>query len=275
MLDFLDDPEALELQAAGEELETMISALPIGTAGSILEVGCGSGAFTRALARSAPAGCRVVGVDTSRSAVGEASRLAGVHRLRNLEFTVADILRPRSLDALAGRFDLVVCRYFLMYMTPRGLAGQCLRGMRSCARPAGLVACVEVDANFGQDRYPPPSPRLDEVLRRIVPLYREQGLVDWRCGLTLNTCLREAGLSDVHVRVVDGRVIAGGEPAALVEHGCLNVEELLEPCLAELGRPGELAAMAGEWRAYLRSPASFVYTPVFLGWGRNMSHDAR
>ncbi|MEV6815222.1 class I SAM-dependent methyltransferase [Micromonospora sp. NPDC051296] len=276
-LDFLDDVAALELQAAGEDVDAIVATLPIQNARSILEVGCGSGAFTRALARvaSSPVGdqsrrVRVVGMDRSPASVAQAVRLARAEGLGNVEFVAADILDPASLAPLVGQFDIVICRYFLMYMTPGGLGEACLANMRTCARRDGLVACVEVDANFGEDRYPPPSERLDVVLRRIVPLYRERGLVDWRCGITLHHHLTTAGLRDVRVRVVDGRCIAGGSPRALVQHGSMHVEELLAPCLAELGLADRTAEVAAEWRAYLASPEGFVYTPVFLGVGRSV-----
>ena len=154
-----------------------------------------------------------------------------------------------------------------MYMIPRGYGDSCLSTMKAFVRDGGLVACYEADVNFGCERYPPPPPLLGSVLKRLVAVYRDRRLLEWRSGLQLWHHLRRAALRDVRVEVVDGRIIAGGKPDSLVRHGCLNVEELVQPCLEDMGLVQQSARICAEWRAYLSSTDAFLYTPVFLGTG--------
>ena len=100
---------------------------------------------------------------------------------------------------------------------------------------------IEPDVNFGAERHPPSPEPLASVLPRIVDYYRRHELIEWRCGLHLFHHLHEAGFSAVKVTLVDGRIISGGAPRALVEHGCRSVEELVEPCLTEMGMAGKIA----------------------------------
>ncbi|WP_189062069.1 class I SAM-dependent methyltransferase [Longimycelium tulufanense] len=265
------EPDALETQARGENLTELVSQLPMAGVRTILEVGCGSGALTRALAMAAGPGTRVVGVDVRTTSLTVASRCASRSGLTNIEFVHGDLLSPDLPHALAQRFDLVVCRYFLMYLVPRDLARTGVQRMMALARPGGLVACYEVDANFGADRFPPPSAGLQRVLDSIVPVYRQLKLVEWRCGIMLHHLLTASGLSEVDVRVADGRTICGTRPAALVEHGCRDVADLLLPCVRSLGDTDRLEEYVEEWARYLRSPNTFLYTPILLGTGKTSS----
>jgi hypothetical protein len=162
---------------------------------------------------------------------------------------------------------LVIEKYLLMHLVPRRREGALLARMRDSLRRGGRVALIEPDVNFGAERYPLPPEPLASVLPRIVDYYRRHDLIEWRCGLQLFHHLRQAGFSAVKVSLVDGRILSGGSPRPLVEHGCRDVEELIEPCLAEMGMIEKTAMVAKQWRDYLRDPASFLYTPIFLGEG--------
>ncbi len=69
---------------------------------SVLDLGTGSGAIALALAREWPA-ARVVAVDVSPTAMAVARRNAERAGISNVTF-----VRSRWLDAIAGRFDLIV-----------------------------------------------------------------------------------------------------------------------------------------------------------------------
>lgn len=261
----LVDNGKLELQAEGENTQALIDALPLGGVRSVLDVGCGSGAMTRALARRLGPDVDVCGLDVSPGHVGYARRLAAEGGLPNVRYVLGDILAAPA--GRAERFDLVFEKYVLMAMAPRRLGGPFLSGMRGRARPGGRVVCIEADINFGQERFPPPPRDLARVLRRVVTYYRRRGLIEWRCGVRLYSLLKRAGFSRVEVKLVDGRVIAGGRPAQLAEHDSIDVEQLLRPCLEEMGLGGQTDFYARRWREYLFGPDNFLYTPVFMGVG--------
>jgi SAM-dependent methyltransferase len=93
---------------------------------SVLDVGCGEGAWQPILLRLRP-GLRYVGVDPSPYAVNRFGRSRNV-RLGGLA----------SLDEhrIRGRFDLVVCADVLHYLPPRELE----RGLRQARELIGGVA---------------------------------------------------------------------------------------------------------------------------------------
>lgn len=255
--------ETLDDQAQGENLDALVAALPLAGCRKVLDVGCGTGALTRRIARAlGPAGL-VYGVDVSPRHVEHARRTAREEGASNLRFVAADFLSPDC--GLPRDFDLVVEKYLLMYEAPQGREKAFLARMRDSARPGGRIALIEADVNFGGERHPPPPEPLASVLPRIVEYYRRQGLIEWRCGLQLFHHLRQAGLRDVHVTLAEGRIIAGGSPRALVRHAGRDVEELIRPCLEELGIAEKVSLAAAQWREYLSDPASFLYTPIFVG----------
>jgi SAM-dependent methyltransferase len=96
---------------------------------SVLDVGCGEGAWQPILLRLRP-GVRYVGVDPSPYAVGRFGRSRNVR-----------LGRLASLDEhrFRGRFDLVVCSDVLHYLGPRELE----RGLRHVRELIGCVAYLE------------------------------------------------------------------------------------------------------------------------------------
>lgn len=257
--------EALEEQAEGENLDAIFSAAFLDGVRRVLDVGCGTGFLARRLARTLGSEGLVYGLDVSRDHVEHARLLAGRESVSNVHFIEGDFLAGDC--GLPADFDLVIEKYLLMHQVSQRRVHAFLARMRSRARPGGRVALIEPDVNFGAERHPPPPEPLASVLPRIVDYYRRHELIEWRCGLHLFHHLHEAGFSAVKVSLVDGRIISGGAPRALVEHGCRSVEELVEPCLTEMGMAGKTALVAGQWREYLRGPTSFLYTPIFLGEG--------
>jgi SAM-dependent methyltransferase len=87
------------------ESALILEAMQLGATRDVLDLACGSGIYTRPLARALPGG-RVVGLDRSRPMLRHALRRAGAERLRNASFVRGDALRLPFSDA---RFDVVNC----------------------------------------------------------------------------------------------------------------------------------------------------------------------
>lgn len=255
----------LELQAQGEDLPAIVANLPLRGARRILDVGCGTGALTRAIADHAGAHVEIVGVDLTPHHVEHARTRAAAFGFSNLHYVVGDV---RDANVAPGRFDLVCEKYVLMTMLPRRVGLAFVEMLATRTAPGGAVALIEADINFGADRYPPAPEPLASVLPYIVRLYRSRNLIEWRCGLQIFDYLREAGLAEIRVRLADGRVIQGGAPRALVEHANTDVEPLIAPCLEEMGRPDLVPHVANQWREYLAGDAHFAYNPIFVGVGK-------
>jgi len=262
----IEAPNALlEEQADGEGTDALARALPLTGVRRVLEVGCGTGRLCRAVAKNIGREHAVVGVDASTEHIAFACQSSATDPSPPtfVAVDVADV--PIEWTRT---FDLVYCKYVLMYSTPRDQGPELLRRMAALARPGGTVACLEPDVNFGADRFPPAPEPLASVLAEIVPYYlRTQG-IDWRCGIRLFHTMCTAGLLDIRVSVADGRCIYGGRPGALARHACAHVESLIGPLLRARGHGSLIDTVAKQWRDYIQDPMTFIYNPILMASGR-------
>ena len=252
--------ETLELQAEGENTQSIIDCLPLNGVTSVLDVGCGGGSLTRAIARRLGPHARIRGIDVAAEHIAHASRMAAGSS--QFEYEQIDVFG--DLSRYEQRYDLVLEKYVLMSVFPFERGQDFIQRLGRCARPGGSVALIEADINFGQDRYPVAPPPLAAILPSIVEFYRHKELIEWRCGVQIFGRMKLAGLRDVRVRLADGRIIAGGEPRALVEHSNTDIEQLIEPCLRWLNLNLDVSLVASQWREYFANSCSFVYNPIFV-----------
>ncbi|TXL69180.1 class I SAM-dependent methyltransferase [Vineibacter terrae] len=77
----------------------------------VLDVGCGTGPTTRALARAVAPSGTVLGLDLSSAMVGEAARRAAADGLTNVRFLAGDAsthaFEPEAVDLLFSRFGVM------------------------------------------------------------------------------------------------------------------------------------------------------------------------
>lgn len=95
---------------------------------SVLEVACGTGVVTRALARALPASCAITATDLNRAMVAHAEHVGTV---RPVTWGQADV---RSLPYADASFDVVVCQFGAMFFPDRAAA---YREIRRVLRPGG------------------------------------------------------------------------------------------------------------------------------------------
>jgi arsenite methyltransferase len=132
--------EILELRAADPQqrsmLDSYLSSIEFGPAARVLEIGCGTGAVTRAIARR-PGVALAIGVDPSPVFVARAEELAS--GANNVEFVVGD---GRALQFAEGDIDTVVVHTTLCHVPqPESLLGEAMRVLR----PAGTLAICDGD----------------------------------------------------------------------------------------------------------------------------------
>jgi len=106
----------------------------------VLEVGCGTGAMTRFLARRGDFAGKVVGVDQSLPFIEAASRFAQDENISDrVDFRVGD---AHSLDFSHATFDAVIAHTLISHVTePKTV----LREMARVVRPGGTVAIFDGD----------------------------------------------------------------------------------------------------------------------------------
>ncbi len=106
---------------------------------SALDVACGPGTFTCALAAQVG---RVVGLDLTAALMAQAQAAAVAQKLTNVTFTLGQAER---LPWPAGQFDVVTCGYSLHHMLePAQAVAEMRRVLRREASGGGCVAIVDL-----------------------------------------------------------------------------------------------------------------------------------
>jgi SAM-dependent methyltransferase len=189
----LTDAQRLARQAhvMAAATDAFLSEVGLASGWACLDVGCGDGQVTVAMAQVSGAGGRVVGVDVDREALDvarQAARSAGV----SVELLLDDAARPIATEA----FDLVYARLLLSHLIDPAAA---VRAMRAEVRPGGAIA-VE-DLFLGTLRSDPPAPALDRLQEVYGATVRFHG-GDPTIGPRLRALLLDNGLEDVRERTV-------------------------------------------------------------------------
>jgi len=165
----------------------------------LLELGCGTGAVARLVAREVPEGS-VIGIDLDPHQVETARRLAKDRGFTNLTFIEGDGTQPN----LAGdSFDGVYCRYFLEHLTD---PMSTVRQMTRLAKPGGWICAYEWE-NSCYTSYPecPASLEVWNAARDYQDLVGGNGSM----GRELYSVFTRAGLSDVHIEARAFAMTAG------------------------------------------------------------------
>lgn len=212
---------------------------------SCLDVGCGGGQVTIALARAVGPRGRVVGLDVDAAALDTARRAAeraGVV----VEFIRADATSPWASDA----FDLAYSRLVLSHLVDAAAA---VRAMTAAVRPGGVVA-VE-DLYTGTLRAEPPVAALDRLQDLYSATVRAGG-GDPTIGPRLPALLAAAG-----VEGVTGETVANPMPTV---EGKLFLVELLDNmrgAMLEAGvaAPSELDEVRAEVDRAARDPGTVFH----------------
>lgn len=169
--------------------------------GSMLDIGCGAGELSLAIARGRPQ-CRVVGVDISPPLVA-AARERGAHH-PDVVFELADAATWRPVEPFAP--DLLVSRHGVMFFDDppsafanlRELAAPGAALMFSCFRGRELNPALTEASTLLPDPPPPPAdPRAPGPFAFADRDYVEQ-------------ILTRAGWSDLAVEAYDFAMIVGG-----------------------------------------------------------------
>ena len=145
---------------------------------AVLDVGCGSGNFTRVMAAAVAPDGTAHGVDPSDEAISYARR-----RTRLANCTFSDGI-AETLDAPDGSYDVVVSSLMIHHL-PEGLRPQAIGEMFRVLRPGGSVLIAE---------FRPPSSRIG---RRLIGSLHSPAMAKNRVDL-LEPMVREAGFEQVH-----------------------------------------------------------------------------
>lgn len=162
------------------EYELILGAAELAEAGTVLDLACGPGIYSRPFARALPRG-RVVGLDLSPPMLRHAQRRAREEQLANLSFVRGD---AQQLPLPDSRFDLVNCCGALhLFRNPVRALAEAQRVLR----PGGHITLAAVRRNEG---------RLDGIANR----WRRRWLgLDSFTAAELTGRMRAAGFDDVRL----------------------------------------------------------------------------
>ena len=183
----------LDAQRAGtlDELRGALALHPIPAAPRVLELGCGSGVFTRALLAALPAATLTASDRDPRLLDATRAALADDIRAGRLTLAQAD---AAALPFPSQSFDLVACRCLLMHQPdPLVVAAEMYRVLAI----AGVALAIEPD--WGARALYPDAEALAALLdlaRRARPF----GFPDLLLGRQLFALMRAAGFVRVRVR---------------------------------------------------------------------------
>jgi SAM-dependent methyltransferase len=238
----------------------------------VLDVGCGAGTSTLALAARVGPGGQVLGVDISEALIGRARALAPQDS--SARFQVAD---ASSADLPAGAFDILFSRFGVMFFNDPTAA---FAHMRRALRPGGRVAfvCWRGAAENDWVRLPMGA------LKGILPLSEQPnpeapGPFSFGDRGRVSRILTAAGFTDIAIAPFDASVPfgEGGTRDAAIDDAVKMTLEVgpLSRALADqpddiraraaaevravfAGLPGERSVMIGgaAWIVMARNPAS-------------------
>ncbi len=121
-------------------LDAYLARLDLAAAGTVLDLGCGTGVAARGIAAVPGFRGRVVGVDPSAPMIEAARRIAAAAGLADrVRFEVGD---GRRLDLAGASFDAVVAQTLISHVTD---AAAVLNEARRVLKPVGTLAVFDGD----------------------------------------------------------------------------------------------------------------------------------
>jgi len=149
----------------------------------VLDVGCGTGSFTRVIAQAVAPPGTAQGIDPSGEAITEARRLT---RIDNCSFSTGV---AEALDAADASYDVVVSSLMVHHL-PEELRPQAIREMFRVLRPGGSVLVAE---------FRPPA---SHIGRHLISPFVSPAMAHNRVEL-VDAMVRDAGFEQLrtgHVR---------------------------------------------------------------------------
>jgi SAM-dependent methyltransferase len=234
----------------------LLERVGVGPGDRCLDVGCGGGDVTLALARRGAPDGAAVGVDIDEVKLQLARDEASDAGVDNVEY------RAASVDELPadGGFDLVYARFLLTHLPDPGAA---LRSMIAAARPGAVVAVEDIDYAVGFCH--PPCAAYD-AFWDLYPRVAADAGADARIGRRLPVLFAQAGLHGIGVHIEQ----PAGFDADTKLLSALTLENIADAAVAAgLVEAAEIEARVDELHAFAADPDTLLSLPrIVQVWAR-------
>ena len=241
--------------------EALFDRVGIATDARCLDVGCGGGDVTVALARRAPDG-HVLGTDLDDVQLDLARSEAEAAGLGNVAYRVADVMTPPGDDDI-GAYDVIFVRFLLTHLPDPEAA---VANITAQLAPGGTLIVEDVD--FRGHFCDPDVPSFWRFVDWYTRAVQARGC-DPNIGARLPGMLRRAGLSDVDLHVIQ----PAGYSVELKVLQALTLEKIADAVLAaRLVDLAEFEATVDELYAAARAEDVLLSLPrIVQTWGRRAS----
>ncbi len=221
-----------------------------------IDVGCGGGDVTFALARRVGPSGHVTGIDLDEEKLAWARADAEAHGLSNVHFEATDVAKTwPGKDA-----DLVYARFILTHLRePQALLAQAMTALK----PGGMILVEDIDIS-GHFSYPDCA-AFRTYFESYIALSQRRG-GDPLIGRRLALLLEDAGFDSAQATVVQPFSRQGGaKDVALLTLDAIGDGLLAEKVLAA----DELARIKQELRAFVERSDTVISMPrIFQAWAR-------
>ena len=244
--------------------EDCLQALALGDERLVLDVGCGTGLFTRRMAAALPRSSRIVAIERDEGQL-EAARGQGASPERGCEidFRQGDAMRLALPPTEAGRFDLAHTRFLLEHVPDPGAV---VRGMVRAVRPGGRIVLLDDDHDLL--RLWPEPPGVLDAWRAYWRSYYGLG-ADPLVGRKLCMLLHDAGARPArNTQVFYGACAGSVRFQGIVD----NLVGVLAGARDTVLADGEIDGAAWDaalhaFRAFAEHPHAAVWYPINLAEG--------
>jgi SAM-dependent methyltransferase len=235
--------------------KALLQRVGVGEHARCLDLGCGGGDVTIALARMASRGS-VLGTDLDETKIELARAEAAASNLDNVAFRVADVMNP-AMDT--ARFDFVYIRFVLTHLTdPAGALANVVEQLA----PGGTVVVEDID--FTGHFCHPDSTAFRSYVRWYTDAVRARG-ADPNIGPRLPSLLAAAGLRDIDMNVVQ----PAGTTGEVKLMGPLTLENIADAVIAlGIATHDEVEHAVDELYAFAETDGTVLSIPrVVQAWG--------
>ncbi len=246
--------------------ESSLAAMPLRPGQRVLDLGCGLGQLTRAIARRVGPDGHVVGVDSREEQLERVGEFGGGEDApASCELRLGDALDPPLADEEWGSFDLVHARFLLEHLAdPEAAVAVMVRAARSGGR------VVLEDDDHALLTLDPPVPAFEVAWRAYCKAYAALGC-DPRVGRRLVSLLRRGGARPVSTTWLFFGACAGHESFRPLVENFLHIVDGARECIL-----GTESASAAELDEGLEALASWCARPdASLGYARCHAIGAR